>query len=313
MCSVRLETLDLNLLRVFDALMQTRSVTAASLVLNLTQPSTSNALERLRRVADDQLLERVGNEMVPTQFAREFWPSVREALSVLRAGLAELEQFSPAAFDKKIRIGMDAYCISFIAPPLAERLLHEAPLCQLEILSAPPHEKEEELLFDGYDIVIGPTWRSTPKLAKKVLFREDMVVVMRENHALADGPLDAKSYAAAPHVLYSEKGIVTNHVDAALKELGLKRSVAVSLSFYPAVAEMLLRTNCIATLGRALAESIAQAPGIIIKEPPISVQGFDVSMLWAPRNTPSVSHQWLRKICEKVAISNEQRSFSAAI
>jgi len=44
--------LDLNLLRVFDAIFQTHSVTAAAMNLHLTQPAVSKQLNRLRELLE---------------------------------------------------------------------------------------------------------------------------------------------------------------------------------------------------------------------------------------------------------------------
>ena len=48
-------TLDLNLLRVFGAVMVERNVTRAAGQLSMTQPAVSNALRRLREATGDEL------------------------------------------------------------------------------------------------------------------------------------------------------------------------------------------------------------------------------------------------------------------
>ena len=315
MRAVRLETLDLNLLRTFDALMRERSVTAAARRLNLTQPSVSNALGRLRRAADDRLLERVGNAMVPTRYAEDLWPSVREALHVLERGLARLERFDPATHAQPFRIGMDAYCVSFIAPGLARRLFREAPRAPVELIASPPHRDDEALVRGGCDIIIGPTFKLTPGVSRQVLFHEVQVVVTSEDHRFARDPesFDVRAYADARHALYAERGIVRGGIDEALRARGLERRIALSVPFYPALPELLASTDCIVTLGRALAEALCETPGLAILEPPIALPGFDVSMLWATRDTSSPSHRWLRDVCETTALASERRSTSAAV
>lgn len=104
-------TLDLNLLRVFDVLMQERHVSRAADRLRLTQSSTSNALDRLRKALNDQVLERQGNCMVPTHAALDLWPHVQAALQALETGLNGLEAFSPAEHRQQFRIGVDEYSL----------------------------------------------------------------------------------------------------------------------------------------------------------------------------------------------------------
>src|SRR5919109_297915 len=79
---------DLNLLRVFDAVLRERGVTAAAAGLGLTQPAVSNALARLRGVFGDPLFVRTPAGMDATPFARELAEPVRQALALLEAALA---------------------------------------------------------------------------------------------------------------------------------------------------------------------------------------------------------------------------------
>ncbi len=61
-----LRTLDLNLLKTLDALLDERSVTRAAARLALTQPAVSGMLNRLRDYFDDPLFIRAPHGMVPT-------------------------------------------------------------------------------------------------------------------------------------------------------------------------------------------------------------------------------------------------------
>ena len=75
-------TLDLNLLKVFEALMTEGSVTRAANALFMTQPAVSNALARLRDGLQDPLFVRSGNGVMPTQRAAVLWAELGEALGL---------------------------------------------------------------------------------------------------------------------------------------------------------------------------------------------------------------------------------------
>ena len=83
-----LRNFDLNLLKVFDAVMAERSLTSAAHQLALTQPAVSNALRRLRETLGDELLVRQGRNLVPTPRAQELWPAVRDTLLRLQTAIA---------------------------------------------------------------------------------------------------------------------------------------------------------------------------------------------------------------------------------
>jgi DNA-binding transcriptional LysR family regulator len=71
-------SVDLNLLIVFDAIMQDRSLTRAGRRLGLSQPATSHALARLRTALDDELFVRTPQGMQPTLQAEQMAEPVRE-------------------------------------------------------------------------------------------------------------------------------------------------------------------------------------------------------------------------------------------
>ena len=73
--------MDLNLLRAFVAIYETRSLTAAAGSLYVTQPAVSQALGRMRRDLDDPLFERLGREMQPSELAHSLYPDFRDALA----------------------------------------------------------------------------------------------------------------------------------------------------------------------------------------------------------------------------------------
>ena len=74
-----LRQLDLNLLLVFDALMQEGNLTRAALRLHLSQSTVSNALARLRQQLGEELFQRTARGMTPTARALALYPPVRQA------------------------------------------------------------------------------------------------------------------------------------------------------------------------------------------------------------------------------------------
>ena len=85
---------DLNLLIVFDAIMQERSVTHAGGRIGLSQPAVSHALSRLRHMLKDELFIRTPEGMVPTPRAEQLAQPLRRALNDMQLAL-EPETFFP--------------------------------------------------------------------------------------------------------------------------------------------------------------------------------------------------------------------------
>lgn len=291
----RLQTLDLNLLRVFDTLMRARHVSRAADRLGLTQSATSNALERLRQALGDRLLERQGNRMVPTRAALDLWPHVQDALAALEAGLSGFDDFSPGTHAGRFAIGIDEYSLHLWGADALRAVSQQAPAVSIAFLPASFQTHEEALLNGDLDLIIGPVWQATPGLERQLLCHEEFTGLVARDHPLAkaDRPgLD--DYLAHSHVLVSPRGIVPGNVDAGLAAIGRVRRVSCAVPFYANAPEFLLGSDAILNLGRRLAARMAGLYPLATFDLPLAVPGFDIAMLWTRRNTASPAHAWLR-------------------
>ena len=103
MSDIHFHAIDLNLLRLFDALAEERSVTRAGARLGLTQSAVSHALNRLRHVLQDELFVRGPDGMRPTARAEEIAPRLRHGLHQLQQALAPVT-FTPADTQRRFTI-----------------------------------------------------------------------------------------------------------------------------------------------------------------------------------------------------------------
>jgi DNA-binding transcriptional LysR family regulator len=123
---VKLGAIDLNLLVVFDAVMQERNVTRAGQRLGLSQPAMSHALTRLRYMLKDDLFIRSPKGMLPTPRAEQLALPVRSALDGLQHSL-EPTQFIPSEATRNFRIAVDNYSAVVLVGLLAGRITKIAP------------------------------------------------------------------------------------------------------------------------------------------------------------------------------------------
>src|SRR5947207_160227 len=133
MSEIHLSAVDLNLLRVFDALIEDRSVTRAGERLGLTQSAVSHALGRLRYMLKDDLFVRGPDGMRPTERATEIAPRLRQGLLQLQLALAPAE-FVPTTTDRRFTITCTEYAGAVLMPALIARLRREAPNASLNVL-----------------------------------------------------------------------------------------------------------------------------------------------------------------------------------
>lgn len=305
MLSPNFRTLDLNLLRVFDAVMEERSLTRAAHKLALTQPAVSNALRRLRDVLGDDLVRRSGQGVEPTPRAQMLWPEVRDALGRLEALLAPGE-FVAAEADNTFVLAMADATAADLMPPLAALLEREAPGVSVRVVPLTTRDPRRLLDDEAADVAIGYfpavladlTARaqagSPVGFAHHRLYDGEYVCVMRRGHPLARGPLTLERYCAARHLLVSFSGRPYGFVDEALAALGLQRRVVLTVNQFYTGGRVVAGSDLLAVLPRHFLHVTGMAGALVVRELPMAMPIVHVDALWHQRHHHAAAHSWLR-------------------
>ena len=127
---VNLSRVDLNLLVVLETILSEGGVSRAAAKLNLTQPTISHALARLREQFDDPLFVRHGRTLAPTPLARSLREPLAAALHSLGGVLAAGRRFDPAQTAATFTVAMRDPMELVVLPALA-RQLAAAPQVEL--------------------------------------------------------------------------------------------------------------------------------------------------------------------------------------
>ncbi|MEW6209558.1 MAG: LysR family transcriptional regulator [Acidobacteriota bacterium] len=298
---MNLQSIDLNLLVVFEALMEERNVTRAARRVGLSQPAMSNALTRLRRTFDDALLVRTPSGMKPTAAAQSLIEPVRAALAQLRAALDEKPAFDAAASRRAFRFLASDYVEVILLAPLAGKLRREAPLSSIRVyrpanVFQPPSPAS---LADSFDIAVGffPDALSLDAaIRSRVLFEEDNVCIASNNHPSIRGKISIRQYAAASHAAVFYKSEGPGVIDTLLAQKGLVRRVAVQSPHFCGVPFLVAGSDLIATVPRRLAERFAKSLGLQVLAVPFAMPSFRLTMLWHQRMDADPAHIWMRDL-----------------
>ena len=170
MPEIHFHSLDLNLLRLFDALAEERSVTRAGARLGLTQSAVSHALNRLRHTLQDELFVRGPDGMRATARAEEIAPRLRQGLHQLQLALSP-STFTPADSQRRFAIVAGAYACTVLMPGVVARLRQSAPAAELWLLS-PGASLGEDILSGRVELAIGSFGRASDRFDRETLFRE---------------------------------------------------------------------------------------------------------------------------------------------
>ncbi|WP_068072353.1 LysR family transcriptional regulator [Novosphingobium lentum] len=295
MREVRLSSIDLNLLLVFDAIMIHASVSAAADQLHRTQSAVSHALARLRTIIGDPLFVRTPGGMVPTAYASAIAPRIRSALFEIQDALVPQEAFDPARYRGTIAAGMTDYMAYLLLPDLAARLAQAAPGLTLDVVPcfaracAAPLDDDRIALFVGNAPPDLPPW-----LVSAPLYQERQVCVARCGHPAMAGNLSVDIFLAQRHVDVSPWGDA-GYVEAALAGLGVERQLAVTVGSFLAVAPVLERTDLLAVLPERLARRMAQSHALAVALVPFDLGISPIGLTWHRRLDRDLRITWLRE------------------
>lgn len=289
-----MKDLDLNLLWVFDALMETGSVAAAADTLHLSAPATSRALSRLRRAMNDPIMVRAGRGLVPTPFALRCRAQVR-ALLETATQLPTKPAESPSTWRRTFAIRINDGLTPVISSRLAGPISAEAPGVTLRFVSQ--DSKAPEPLRDGtLDLDLGVADPPPPDVNTQTLFVDRVVALVAADSDLgrADG-LSLDDMVRYPHVSASRRGLDHGPIDDRLREAGLSRRVTSVVPNYAAAALMAMQPDLISIAPRVLAEDLVQR-GMPVRwhDYPLPLPHVDVDLRWHRRLDEDPASQWLR-------------------
>src|SRR5580704_10319655 len=199
MNAMHLASLDLNLLRVFDVLLEERSVTRAGTRLGLTPSAVSHALSRLRYHLGDDLFQRDRQGMQPTRKALEIGPSLHAALGQLQSALTPAD-FEPAVSDHRFSVVAGAYACAVLMPAVVAELQAKAPGVLLQITENPP-DLIEQLDSAEVDFVVAGFEAAPERFARERIIKEDLTWVVRAGHPMTQAPATLESLVSVPHVV----------------------------------------------------------------------------------------------------------------
>ncbi|MDL5036409.1 LysR family transcriptional regulator [Comamonas resistens] len=287
--------LDLNLLRVFDAVFRHGSVSRAAHELGLSQPAASQAVTRLRQLLGDPLFERMHGGVRPTPRAERLAVAVRTALATLEVALAEAHSFDPLQANQCFRIHLSDIGEARFLPPLMQALREKAPNVQLETLPMPMAEIADALDRGSLDIAIGflPGVTGTQQ---QVLLSDRYALLLRQGHPvlrdLKTERLDTEHLRGLDYV------VVRSHSETLriLRKLELQNQVRLSAAHFMAVPSIVRQTDLAVIMPAEIAETFVEQGGYVMLQADLPESAFDVSLHWSWRFAREPANQWLREL-----------------
>ena len=309
--------LDLNLLRVFDAVMRERNVLRAGQAIGLSPSAVSHGLSRLRALLNDELFVRTSSGMEPTMRALDMAPLVHDALiSVQRAVGPQI--FVPETSTRQFCIAATDYMTAVVLPPFLRELCAVAPRAGVTILPATRIDLTAQIDVGRIEVALGSFSNVPQRLRAQTLFEERDVLMVAPDHFLAGGmicvdqlstlPLFVVSAGGMEEDLISERGLTRRFemfdrvaLEQAFRERGKAPDLKVIQPHFLAIPSLLAGTSAAAIGPAHLAAVFSRSGSVAVSELPWPVPPRTVQMVWHERHTRDPGHKWLRGMLEQAA------------
>lgn len=225
----RLETFDLNLLKVFDALFQHGSVNAAANEIAVSPSAISHALGRLREAFDDDLFVKGPGGMTPTARATEIADRVAVLLLQVRSVLGS-EEFEPKTSGRHFRVLCNHYAGWLVLPYVTRHLRERAPGITLTVECEYSKNIADDLDTGVVDLVIGTFGQMPERLESELLYSDRWIWVLRADHPALSSELTTERLLELPQLVIAINE-VGRSIDGFVTEAGLERLTVANKIF----------------------------------------------------------------------------------
>ncbi|ABF10585.1 DNA-binding transcriptional LysR family regulator [Cupriavidus metallidurans] len=293
---MELQDIDLNLLVVFNELLRQRKMSAVARTLGISQPAVSNALNRLRKLLDDDLFLRTSKGMIPTQLAGTLAGPITEALDVIHHSLNARATFDPLTSTRAFTVAMTDIGEIYLLPGLMERLGKLAPGVKISTVCIHGDSLKGAMESGCIDLAIGFLPGLTAGFFQRRLLSQQYVCIFRKGHPLGRRDMTLEAFAMADRVSISAEGTGHTRVDAAIQQAGVTRRSRLSVPHFAALGHILQSTDLIAVVPQAYAERALVLFNLVSAPCPVKISEISVNVFWHATRHREVGNQWLRNV-----------------
>ena len=299
---INIRSVDLNLLVAFDAIFDELNVSRAAARINVTQPTASGMLRRLRETFGDELFLRTSHGLLPTPRAEELAAPIKalvqRAEDIFRPG-----GFEPAIAHATFRMSASDYMQQAVVVPAIHRIRQFSPKSRIAAIPRSPVRLADQLMRGEVDVCVCARETVLPEMLTRTLFQERYVCVGRKKHRFKESLLPLTRLAECDHLLVDPSGrSFSGPVDAALAAVGGSRFVAAILPTFSDLFRLLRNADYLAFVPERLVR--LRPSELKVFETELAVPKFEVVAMWHPRFDSEPRHIWLRDLLADVTAAD---------
>lgn len=297
---LNLRGVDLNLLTVFDSLMETGKLSASASALGMSQPAVSAALQRLRLTFGDELFIRHRSGMQPTARARQLHGDIREALQLVRRALSAEPEFDPATAERSFTLFSDVFFESTVVGTLLNRFNETAPGVRIDTAPATLADPVAALTTLSADLLLDYATYNSSQLCEAQVGVEQLVVMAARNHPRLQQPPSLDEFLAESHVILTRRHGRLTALEYALGNISLNRRVRATVQSFSSMPIVVSQTDCLATVPQRLGALYAEAFAVKCYPFPVAMEPVPLRMYWPRLLDQDAGHRWLRQELSRV-------------
>jgi len=304
-----LARIDLNLLVLFEAVLEERHVARAAARLHVSPSAVSHGLGRLRELMQDPLFLRQPKGVVPTERARQLAMPVADILERARQVISRAEKFDPRHSVRRFVIGAPDAVTAVLLPRLLKELQRQAPGIDLGVRNLVGQFESAlgELDQRTLDVALLPLADIPARFASRVLYDEDFVLVRRVGLPIGR-KLTLAKYAQAAHVMVSVSGDPHGAVDKLLADRGLSRRVMLTVPNFLHALAVVAESDLVAALPRQFASRHARRYRVEISEPPMPLMASPIRAIAPQAAIADAGLAWLLDLLQEAGAATRGTS-----
>lgn len=302
-----LRGVDLNLLTVFDAVMQEQNITRAAQNLGMSQPAVSNAVARLKVMFNDELFIRHGRGIQPTLRAKQLFGPLRQALQLVKNELPS-SIFSPETSERQFKLAICSPSDMRFAPRIMKDIHQIAPSVQLQLDGEIDSNLAQKLRYQEVDFVIDYALFDEPGFASTELFSDELVVIASATHPRIGGSISKQELLVEKHAILSKIDKVYRFGDSIYSNDNYTQAYqGTSMSN---ILYVVGQSDLVTVAPRWLVESMPNNAQFKILELPFEDNKISSYLSWHESSLKDKGNIWMRdqlmRICGEEIVASHQ-------
>jgi DNA-binding transcriptional LysR family regulator len=288
--------IDLQHLRVFEAVFRLSSLTKAAETLGLSQSALSKSLQALRAHFADPLFVRTGRGMEPTPRAEALSGAVQQALRVFDDELRAPAQFDPAVSDRYFALMCSDFGALHFLPDLLAHTSRHAPRVRFGMTSLRNVDMAAALSAGEADLVVGAYPDLGAGIFQQALYKDGYACLVSTSHPRIGESLSLQQFLAERQVIVSAQGTGHTHREAERRvlEAGGPERIAARVHGFTAAPFAVRSSELICTMPRRAAESFVDLGGLKVLPCPLELPTLEIMQYWHERYHHDPGNRWLR-------------------